>query len=174
MPPQGLDCATCSRQSCARLFTPTRPPWKGGVPRVLAHGYKKRRQPFDCLLQYPLRGSTALLAVDSRVLVCLHPPDLPGREAYPGFSPRGTKKRRQPFDCLLQYPLRGSTALLAVGSRVLVCFHPPDLPGREVYPGFSPRGTKKEDNLSIVFFSTPSGARTLDPNIKSVVLYQLS
>ena len=33
---------------------------------------------------------------------------------------------------------------------------------------------KKEDNLSIVFFSTPSGARTLDPNIKSVVLYQLS
>ena len=36
------------------------------------------------------------------------------------------------------------------------------------------RKTKKEDNLSIVFFSTPSGARTLDPNIKSVVLYQLS
>ena len=24
------------------------------------------------------------------------------------------------------------------------------------------------------FFSAPSGARTLDPNIKSVVLYQLS
>ena len=33
--------------------------------------------------------------------------------------------------------------------------------------------TKKED-LSIFLFSTPSGARTLDPNIKSVVLYQLS
>ena len=32
----------------------------------------------------------------------------------------------------------------------------------------------KEDNLATVFFSTPSGARTLDPNIKSVVLYQLS
>ena len=34
--------------------------------------------------------------------------------------------------------------------------------------------TKKSENLSILAFSTPSGARTLDPNIKSVVLYQLS
>ena len=39
---------------------------------------------------YPLRGSTALLAVGSRVLESLHPPDLPGREAHPGFSlPKG-------------------------------------------------------------------------------------
>ena len=41
------------------------------------------------------------------------------------------------------------------------------LPPREV------QKQKKED-LSIFLFSTPSGARTLDPNIKSVVLYQLS
>ena len=33
---------------------------------------------------------------------------------------------------------------------------------------------KKSKNLSIFAFRTPSGARTLDPNIKSVVLYQLS
>ena len=34
---------------------------------------------------------------------------------------------------------------------------------------------EKTDNLSIIGLSgTPSGARTLDPNIKSVVLYQLS
>ena len=44
VPPQGLDCATCSRQSCARLFTPSQPPWKGGVPRVLAQGTKKREE----------------------------------------------------------------------------------------------------------------------------------
>ena len=33
---------------------------------------------------------------------------------------------------------------------------------------------EKSENLSIFAFRTPSGARTLDPNIKSVVLYQLS
>ena len=33
---------------------------------------------------------------------------------------------------------------------------------------------QKKEDLSIFLFSTPSGARTLDPNIKSVVLYQLS
>ena len=33
---------------------------------------------------------------------------------------------------------------------------------------------QKSGNLSISAFGTPSGARTLDPNIKSVVLYQLS
>ena len=39
------------------------------------------------------------------------------------------------------------------------------------------RGHKKRnetDNFLSVSFGTPSGARTLDPNIKSVVLYQLS
>ena len=35
-------------------------------------------------------------------------------------------------------------------------------------------GIKKAENLSFPPFRTPSGARTLDPNIKSVVLYQLS
>ena len=33
---------------------------------------------------------------------------------------------------------------------------------------------KKREELMFFSFSTPSGARTLDPNIKSVVLYQLS
>ena len=33
---------------------------------------------------------------------------------------------------------------------------------------------RKKEDLSIFLFRTPSGARTLDPNIKSVVLYQLS
>ncbi len=33
---------------------------------------------------------------------------------------------------------------------------------------------KKKEEHSFFLFSTPSGARTLDPNIKSVVLYQLS
>ena len=33
---------------------------------------------------------------------------------------------------------------------------------------------KKSENHSIFAFCTPSGARSLDPNIKSVVLYQLS
>ena len=33
---------------------------------------------------------------------------------------------------------------------------------------------QKKEDLSIFLFRTPSGARTLDPNIKSVVLYQLS
>ena len=32
----------------------------------------------------------------------------PEREAFPWFSLGVQKKRRQPFDCLLQYPLRGS------------------------------------------------------------------
>ena len=39
------------------------------------------------------------------------------------------------------------------------------------------RGQKKRDSSDFpekVSSSTPSGARTLDPNIKSVVLYQLS
>ena len=39
------------------------------------------------------------------------------------------------------------------------------------------RGHKKKnetDNFLSVSFGTPPGARTLDPNIKSVVLYQLS
>ena len=41
----------------------------------------------------------------------------------------------------------------------------------QIKPGWN----KKTGNLSIVGLSgTPSGARTLDPNIKSVVLYQLS
>ena len=72
-------------------------------------------------------------------------------------------------------PSRGSTALLMVGSRVLVYLYPPNLPKREEYPGFSPtHKTKKREELSFFSFSTPSGARTLDPNIKSVVLYQLS
>ena len=36
-------------------------------------------------------------------------------------------------------------------------------------------GTKyKKRETFVSRFSTPSGARTLDPNIKSVVLYQLS
>ena len=59
------------------------------------------------LFKYPLRGSTALLAVDSRVLVCLHPPNLPGREAFLGFSPRVQKKEKNSRSSLL-YPLRGS------------------------------------------------------------------
>ena len=33
---------------------------------------------------------------------------------------------------------------------------------------------QKKEEHSFFLFSTPSGARTLDPNIKSVVLYQLS
>ena len=33
---------------------------------------------------------------------------------------------------------------------------------------------KRSDSYRIFFFGTPPGARTLDPNIKSVVLYQLS
>ena len=33
---------------------------------------------------------------------------------------------------------------------------------------------KKDENRVIFVLCTPSGARTLDPNIKSVVLYQLS
>ncbi len=33
---------------------------------------------------------------------------------------------------------------------------------------------KKESKFCLLSFSTPPGARTLDPNIKSVVLYQLS
>ncbi len=38
-----------------------------------------------------------------------------------------------------------------------------------------PRGARKTDDFcSHPFFSAPPGARTLDPNIKSVVLYQLS
>ena len=39
------------------------------------------------------------------------------------------------------------------------------------------RGYKKKNETnekSFVSLGTPSGARTLDPNIKSVVLYQLS
>ena len=39
------------------------------------------------------------------------------------------------------------------------------------------RGHKKRNETnekSLVSFGTPPGARTLDPNIKSVVLYQLS
>ena len=45
------------------------------------------------------------------------------------------------------------------------------------YIGHSPcqnQTKQKSENLSIFAFRTPSGARTLDPNIKSVVLYQLS
>ena len=34
--------------------------------------------------------------------------------------------------------------------------------------------TKKAETFRFPLFCTPSGARTLDPNIKSVVLYQLS
>ena len=34
--------------------------------------------------------------------------------------------------------------------------------------------SKKGTEISVPFFGAPSGARTLDPNIKSVVLYQLS
>ena len=41
---------------------------------------KKEKNSRSSLL-YPLRGSTALLAVGSRVLESLHPPNLPGREA---------------------------------------------------------------------------------------------
>ena len=37
----------------------------------------------------------------------------------------------------------------------------------------SMKGNKKRKTF-IFRFRTPSGARTLDPNIKSVVLYQLS
>ena len=33
---------------------------------------------------------------------------------------------------------------------------------------------QKKRRTFVLLFSTPSGARTLDPNIKSVVLYQLS
>ena len=36
------------------------------------------------------------------------------------------------------------------------------------------RGYKKRKTFRSSLSSTPSGARTLDPNIKSVVLYQLS
>ena len=53
--------------------------------------------------------------------------------------------------------------------------HPPNLRGREAHPGFSlPEGAQKKGKTFIFPFRTPSGARTLDPNIKSVVLYQLS
>ena len=37
-----------------------------------------------------------------------------------------------------------------------------------------PLDIKKAGTESLGFFGAPSGARTLDPNIKSVVLYQLS
>ncbi len=36
------------------------------------------------------------------------------------------------------------------------------------------RGKNKKRETFVFRFRTPSGARTLDPNIKSVVLYQLS
>ena len=94
------------------------------------------------------------------------------------YFPNNTKnKKGRPFDLPFQYPLRGSTALLAVSQS---CAHfiytlPTSLKGRRsrVLAPEDTQKTKKED-LSIFLFSTPSGARTLDPNIKSVVLYQLS
>ena len=50
-------------------------------------------------LQYPLRGSTALLAVGSRVLAYLHPPNLPEREEQSGFSlPQGLELRSSSAD----------------------------------------------------------------------------
>ena len=51
-------------------------------------------------------------------------------------------------------------------------FAPPRFP----WPGMSERPgvNKKMETISDLRFSAPLGARTLDPNIKSVVLYQLS
>lgn len=46
--------------------------------------------------------------------------------------------------------------------------------GGWVDKGRSLGSTKKPLKCFRGFFSAPSGARTLDPNIKSVVLYQLS
>ena len=88
------------------------------------------------------------------------------------LSAANTKKART-FRFSLRTPsLKGSTALLAVGGRVLAWT---SLGGRR-YPSFRHlTGHKaKREELSFFPFSTPSGARTLDPNIKSVVLYQLS
>ena len=62
----------------------------------------------------------------------------------------------KPSDFLL-YPLRGSTALLAVGSRVLVCLHPPNLPEREAHLGFEPSRHKKKRRTLVLLFCTPSG-----------------
>ena len=56
-PPQGLDCATCSRQSCAREFTPSQPPWKGDDSRVLApEGCTKKGKDIHPSLSVPPQG----------------------------------------------------------------------------------------------------------------------
>ena len=44
--------------------------------------------------------------------------------------------------------------------------------GEEVTEGESPENKKEENN--VLLFREPAGARTQDPNIKSVVLYLLS
>ena len=66
--------------------------------KIMHHYLQKKKTTFRLSsFQYPLRGSTALLAVGSRVLESLHPPNLPGREATPGFSPEWTQKTKPPL-----------------------------------------------------------------------------
>ena len=79
-----------------------------------------------------------------------------------------TKKEENPFDCLLQYPLRGSTALHAVGSRVLASLHPPDLPEREATPGFSPEGIKQKIRWKTIgpFVVPPQGLEPWTPTLR--------
>ena len=72
--------------------------FRHGTPPNQAYLYEKRTETVVIsVLLYPLRGSTALLAVGSRVLESLHPPNLPEREATPGFSPEWTQKTKPPL-----------------------------------------------------------------------------
>ena len=113
-PPQGLDCVTYSYAIvCSILIFPLNSPLAkgGGFARVRARITYKKGRPSDLPFQYPLRGSTALLAVGSRVLESLHPPNLPEREATQGSSPVMRIKTKNPMEKpsdLLLYPLRGS------------------------------------------------------------------
>ena len=77
----------------------------GGLLNSLSNNKKARNFRFSLL--YPLRGSTALLAVGSRVLESLHPPNLPGREATPGFSPQQTQQKSEKLLFLASVPPQG-------------------------------------------------------------------
>ena len=70
---------------------------------------------------------------------------------------------------------QGFDGAIAVGGRVFECLHLSG-PWEEDVPGFLPpdRSQNKKGRTFVLPFRTPPGARTLDPNIKSVVLYQLS
>ena len=147
------------------LFTPTRPPWKGGVSRVLARGTKKRRQPFDCLLLYPLRGSND--EVVARIPI--------KQSADRRSSNKSPSYPRNPYYVSSREGTiwwRSAEGRCSIGGDAgsLLTKHLPPILCRSVQL----RHQTKKTRTFRFSFRTPSGARTLDPNIKSVVLYQLS